>query len=253
MACTLPAELNYIDVDVDIEISSPLNGNQGNWPRIAARRKREREAVLDALIGIQPPTWSTYYVTLERIAMRPMDADNVSAGFKSIRDEVSRFLGLDDADPRIHWHYRQRIQRVRDASVVGKLKWKSYCRVVIAPDAAFASRESPDFEPRKVETTSKSSRPRVPDIARGTLQQEIELPIRARTSRLGIALLINPHDSSGLMKGDYYLRIAINWNLKNGDPWRSQGVTVRVDEVERVCDALISLRDRARVLKGGGG
>ncbi len=38
---------------------------------------------------------------------RPLDNDNLSGSFKYPRDEVARFLGLDDATDRIHWIYTQ--------------------------------------------------------------------------------------------------------------------------------------------------
>lgn len=37
----------------------------------------------------------------------PMDSDNLSASFKYPRDEIARFLGVDDGSPRLHFIYQQ--------------------------------------------------------------------------------------------------------------------------------------------------
>lgn len=46
-------------------------------------------------------------VTLTREALRTMDDDGNAASFKGVRDQVAEWLGLDDADPRVTWEYRQ--------------------------------------------------------------------------------------------------------------------------------------------------
>lgn len=47
-------------------------------------------------------------VTLMRpIARIPLDTDNLSGAFKSVRDEVASYLGVDDRSDRIHWVYTQ--------------------------------------------------------------------------------------------------------------------------------------------------
>lgn len=47
-------------------------------------------------------------VELLRVAPHPLDDDNLSGAFKSIRDQVAKELGLkDDRDPRVKWDYAQ--------------------------------------------------------------------------------------------------------------------------------------------------
>lgn len=225
-----------------------MNGKHSTHMAIAARRKRERTAVAEALEGLDRPVWPEYYVTLERIAAFRMDGDNLQAGFKAFRDEVADFLELDDADTRITWRYRQRQQRVRDPSINSKLKWKVYARIVIAPTSKLAAAENPEFEPRHIDTTSKPSRPRpkaVPEPRGGKVEHEIELPVRYRSSRVGLALRWVPETVKNDQAGTQYIRAAIYWERSNGDPWRSQGVTIRLHEVEAFCAALRELAARA--------
>lgn len=43
------------------------------------------------------------------IAMRKrvLDDDNLTGGFKALRDAIARSLGVDDGDNRIRWECRQ--------------------------------------------------------------------------------------------------------------------------------------------------
>lgn len=196
---------------------------------------------------MEPPTWPRIYVTLERIAAGRVDKDNLVSGLKGFIDEVALFLGLDDADPRIEWIARQREQRVHDpraSAATGKRKWRSYCRIVIAPTRDIAAAENPEFEPRRIEPTSKSSRPAPPEPVGGPVLASLELERRdGKTSRLGVTLRRVPKASGrgGLPTGATYIRLAIHWDRKDGSPWRSQGCTIRVEEVPALCEALRGL------------
>jgi len=46
-------------------------------------------------------------VTLTPVAPRALDGDNLQSAFKAPRDEVARWLGVDDADPRVVWRVAQ--------------------------------------------------------------------------------------------------------------------------------------------------
>ncbi len=46
-------------------------------------------------------------VTLTRLGGRKMDAANVVAAMKYVQDTVALFLGQDDANPLLDWHYQQ--------------------------------------------------------------------------------------------------------------------------------------------------
>lgn len=140
---------NAIDVDVDIPVTSPLNGRHSTWGAITGRRTRERAATYAALESAAAVphearkvarAWGVWIVTFERHGSKRMDDDNLQAGLKSVRDAVAEWLGLDDADERVWWRYCQVIERKRSTRYGGKLAsgstrtWDSYVRVHIAAD-----------------------------------------------------------------------------------------------------------------------
>lgn len=48
---------------------------------------------------------SPLFVTLTRIGPRAVDDDGAVGGLKSVRDELARCLGRDDADPTLRFRY----------------------------------------------------------------------------------------------------------------------------------------------------
>jgi hypothetical protein len=47
-------------------------------------------------------------VTLTRVGPGRIDSDGSVASLKSVRDQVARYLGVDDADsPSLRWEYRK--------------------------------------------------------------------------------------------------------------------------------------------------
>lgn len=66
---------------------------------------REREHTPSGLWRQRPEL--PVVVTITRLAPRKLDDDNCIAGCKAVRDEVAKFLGVDDADPRVTWRYAQ--------------------------------------------------------------------------------------------------------------------------------------------------
>ena len=52
-----------------------------------------------------------YRVTLVTYRKRLQDSDNAIASLKPLRDEIARWLGLDDADKFIAWEYGQHLTR----------------------------------------------------------------------------------------------------------------------------------------------
>lgn len=98
---------------VRVRTHNRLNGTHGHWSTIAKARRTERTATAMAWYsamgpGVRPVL--PVLVTLTRLSpgSRPMDEpDGLSSALKSIRDEVARHLGVDDADPRITWKYAQ--------------------------------------------------------------------------------------------------------------------------------------------------
>lgn len=95
-----------------------------HWTRRAARAKKERTIVAVALRQrfdvLRPPTTCT----LIRIAPRMLDDDNLAGAFKSIRDEVAAFFGVDDGPKGpIAWRYEQRKGAPKQYAVHIALTW----------------------------------------------------------------------------------------------------------------------------------
>ena len=73
-----------------------------------ARKGLVKNSVREALMGIEVPVMIPVVVTLTRLGGKSLDDDNLARSMKSVRDVVAEWLGLDDADPKIRWRYRQR-------------------------------------------------------------------------------------------------------------------------------------------------
>jgi hypothetical protein len=81
-----------------------LTNQREHW-RVRHRRTRyEREAV-SLLMPKGVPIPCT--VRLTRISPGILDDDNLRGALKSVRDEIAKLSGVDDADPRIRWEYDQ--------------------------------------------------------------------------------------------------------------------------------------------------
>ena len=110
-----------------MRLGAALNART-HWTRRAARAKKERAVVAVALRcqwfpGIDAPTPPTT-CTLARIAPRLLDDDNLQGAFKSIRDEVAAFFGVDDGPKGpIAWRYEQRKGAPRQYAVQIQLTW----------------------------------------------------------------------------------------------------------------------------------
>jgi hypothetical protein len=94
-----------------IEILVPLRlGRGGNdrmhWRAKNRQKKAEQEAVFLFLRG-SPPS-PPLAVTLTRLAPSAgLDDDNLSGSCKAVRDQVAKWLGVDDKDPRVKYRYQQ--------------------------------------------------------------------------------------------------------------------------------------------------
>ena len=71
-----------------------------------ARKSAVKEAVKAALPAIKLPL--PLRVTLTRYGHRRQDDDNLRRTLKSVRDIVASLIGVDDADRRVKWVYRDR-------------------------------------------------------------------------------------------------------------------------------------------------
>lgn len=99
-----------------------------HWSRRAARAKKERAVVAVVLRSHWTPDIETASppttCTLTRIAPRMLDDDNLQGAFKSIRDEVASFFGVNDG-PRgpISWRYEQHKGEPKQYAVQIALTW----------------------------------------------------------------------------------------------------------------------------------
>lgn len=93
-------------------------------PHLAGMVPKEREPnpkpALVKDLPRQSGNRSSLAVSVLFVAMRHrlLDEDNLVAGFKHLRDVVSRTLGVDDADPRIQWRCSQCRTDGREGTVV---------------------------------------------------------------------------------------------------------------------------------------
>lgn len=82
---------------------------------LVGKVKRMRVAACLALLARSKPVEraalveaARLVITLTRIAPGTLDReDNLTAGFKAVRDGIADALGLDDRDGRLRWHYEQ--------------------------------------------------------------------------------------------------------------------------------------------------
>jgi hypothetical protein len=93
-------------VTIPMRLPSAANLRE-HWAKKAKRVADQRRTV-GAYLGGGPRPTLPVEVTLTRIAPRALDGDNLQHAFKGTRDEVARWLSVDDADPRVTWTYRQR-------------------------------------------------------------------------------------------------------------------------------------------------
>lgn len=87
--------------------------NERIHPLAKARRtKAQREHVAWALMaayGVNPflkHSWllkSKLWIQIERIGPRALDTDNLAISAKHVRDEIAKWLGVDDGSPRLEW------------------------------------------------------------------------------------------------------------------------------------------------------
>lgn len=93
-------------IEFPLKIESTLNKRE-HWSARSKRAKFQRaEAHIYCKYKAFPPRLPCV-VTLVRIAPRSLDTDNLAGGFKSVRDGIADWLGINDNDPRVTWLYAQ--------------------------------------------------------------------------------------------------------------------------------------------------
>lgn len=82
------------------------NWRPAHWSERARYVADVRRVVAVALLGCVRPGIPAR-ITVTRQGVRAMDDDGCVAACKPVRDEVARWLGIDDADPRVRWIVEQ--------------------------------------------------------------------------------------------------------------------------------------------------
>lgn len=97
-----------IVVTLPVKIESIANRRE-HWAARANRAKSHRTQAWAELRHADkaPRLLGPVVVTLTRIAPRELDSDNLAIGFKSVRDGIADWLGVNDNDKRITWEYCQ--------------------------------------------------------------------------------------------------------------------------------------------------
>ncbi len=88
----------------------------------ARRVKRERADVALVLSQFEAPVFgldARVVVTLTRCAPHRFDSDGAVHAMKGVRDEVARWMGVDDGDDRIEWRVeRKKVPRKDQGTVI---------------------------------------------------------------------------------------------------------------------------------------
>lgn len=100
-----------IRVTVPIRTVSGLNVRE-HWRARAARVRKERETTAWILAGKKPPELPCT-VSLTRVGpSNGLDeGDNLNSAFKGVRDQIAKWIGIDDRSKLVTWHYAQRREK----------------------------------------------------------------------------------------------------------------------------------------------
>lgn len=95
-------------LEVDVPCHAPSEANLGGTLRAKLGRKAALKTAVAAALASLGTVPLPATVTLTRLGGKKLDTDNLTRSLKAARDVVSeRLLGVDDADPRVRFRYRQ--------------------------------------------------------------------------------------------------------------------------------------------------
>jgi hypothetical protein len=114
-AMVTPAALLRLTLRVPVEVKSEAN-QRCHWA-VRHRRFRGQQDAIDAAVLDTAGVFGQFIdmlasghkasVTFTRLGGRALDDDNLNGAFKAIRDRIAGYLNVDDADPRLTFHYSQ--------------------------------------------------------------------------------------------------------------------------------------------------
>ena len=97
-----------ISVLLPLKIISEAN-QRGHWSKSSSRKALHRNTARSILQShARPSHEGPITIMLTRLGPGALDDDNLASGFKSSRDGVADWLGIDDGDKRLTWRYAQR-------------------------------------------------------------------------------------------------------------------------------------------------
>lgn len=79
-----------------------------HWRARAARVRKERETTAWGLIGKTRPAVPCVVVLTRVGPSNGLDDDNLRGALKGVRDEIAKWLGVDDRSSLVLWAYAQR-------------------------------------------------------------------------------------------------------------------------------------------------
>jgi len=102
-------------VIVPLRTISASNARE-HWAARSKRVKRERTAIAWSMreasaVGVSTILAAAPVIRLTRVTAprgKILDDDNLRGCLKAVRDGVADWLGINDNDPRVSWHYAQR-------------------------------------------------------------------------------------------------------------------------------------------------
>lgn len=98
--------MNILDQHIPLRLGCGPNAREHHHAR-AKRVRLEREAVAWVLEMCPVPA-PPLVVTITRSApSKGLDLDNLAGACKAVRDEIAKWLGIDDASPFVAYRYAQ--------------------------------------------------------------------------------------------------------------------------------------------------
>ena len=94
-------------VSIPVRTVSALNFRE-HWRARAARVKKERAVTAWVLAGKPRPALPCAVLLVRVGPSNGLDDDNLRGASKGVRDEIAKWLGVDDRDPLVTWAYDQR-------------------------------------------------------------------------------------------------------------------------------------------------